>query len=31
LHGHHVRHWLHGGETSTDNLVLALGALLAME
>ena len=22
LHGHHVRHWLHGGETSTDNLVL---------
>jgi hypothetical protein len=22
LHGHHVRHWLHGGETSTNNLVL---------
>jgi len=22
LHGHHVRHWLQGGETSTDNLVL---------
>jgi hypothetical protein len=22
LHGHHVKHWLHGGETSTDNLVL---------
>ena len=22
LHGHHVRHWLHGGETSADNLVL---------
>jgi hypothetical protein len=22
LHGHHVRHWLHGGETSVDNLVL---------
>jgi hypothetical protein len=21
VHGHHVRHWLHGGETSTDNLV----------
>jgi hypothetical protein len=21
LHGHHVRHWLHGGETSIDNLV----------
>jgi len=21
LHGHHVRHWLHGGETSVDNLV----------
>jgi hypothetical protein len=22
LHGHHVRHWLHGGETSLANLVL---------
>jgi hypothetical protein len=22
LHGHHVRHWLHGGETSVDNLML---------
>jgi hypothetical protein len=22
LHGHHVKHWLHGGETSADNLVL---------
>jgi hypothetical protein len=22
LHGHHVQHWLHGGETSVDNLVL---------
>jgi len=21
LHGHHVQHWLHGGETSMDNLV----------
>ncbi len=21
LHGHHIRHWLHGGETSVDNLV----------
>jgi hypothetical protein len=21
LHGHHVQHWLHGGETSLDNLV----------
>ncbi|HXJ19730.1 MAG TPA: DUF222 domain-containing protein [Polyangia bacterium] len=21
LHGHHVNHWLHGGETSLDNLV----------
>jgi hypothetical protein len=21
VHGHHVRHWLHGGETSIDNLV----------
>jgi hypothetical protein len=20
LHGHHVQHWLHGGETSADNL-----------
>jgi hypothetical protein len=22
LHGHHIRHWLHGGTTSLDNLVL---------
>jgi hypothetical protein len=22
LHGHHIRHWLHGGETSLDNLSL---------
>jgi hypothetical protein len=22
LHGHHIQHWLHGGETSVDNLVL---------
>ena len=22
LHGHHIRHWLHGGETSMGNLVL---------
>jgi hypothetical protein len=22
LHGHHVQHWLHGGETSVDNLAL---------
>ena len=22
LHGHHLRHWLHGGETSLDNLVM---------
>jgi HNH endonuclease len=22
LHGHHVRHWLHGGSTSLNNLVL---------
>jgi hypothetical protein len=22
LHGHHIHHWLHGGETSVDNLVL---------
>jgi hypothetical protein len=22
VHGHHVRHWAHGGETSLDNLVL---------
>jgi hypothetical protein len=22
LHGHHIRHWLHGGETSIDNLAL---------
>jgi len=22
LHGHHLKHWLHGGETSADNLVL---------
>src|SRR5882724_9651882 len=21
LHGHHIRHWLHGGRTSLDNLV----------
>jgi hypothetical protein len=21
LHGHHVRHWLHGGETSVENLI----------
>ena len=21
LHGHHVKHWLHGGPTSLDNLV----------
>lgn len=21
LHGHHIRHWLHGGETSVDNLI----------
>ena len=21
LHGHHIQHWLHGGETSVDNLV----------
>jgi hypothetical protein len=20
LHGHHIQHWLHGGETSVDNL-----------
>jgi hypothetical protein len=22
LHGHHIRHWLHGGVTSVDNLCL---------
>jgi len=22
LHGHHIQHWLHGGETSVDNLCL---------
>jgi hypothetical protein len=22
LHGHHVRHWLHGGHTSVENMVL---------
>jgi hypothetical protein len=22
LHGHHIRHWLHGGETSVENLSL---------
>jgi hypothetical protein len=22
LHGHHLRHWLHGGETSLDNIVM---------
>jgi hypothetical protein len=22
LHGHHIRHWLHGGETSVENLAL---------
>ncbi len=22
LHGHHVRHWLHGGETSLENLLM---------
>jgi hypothetical protein len=22
LHGHHIEHWLHGGETSVDNLLL---------
>ena len=22
LHGHHIKHWLHGGETSTANTVL---------
>ena len=22
LHAHHVKHWLHGGETSTENLVM---------
>ncbi len=25
LHGHHVKHWLHGGPTSLDNLVLLCG------
>jgi hypothetical protein len=22
LHGHHIQHWLHGGDTSVDNLVM---------
>jgi hypothetical protein len=22
LHGHHIHHWLHGGETSLDNIAL---------
>ena len=22
LHGHHIKHWLHGGETSLDNLLM---------
>ena len=22
LHGHHIKHWLHGGETSVDNAIL---------
>ena len=22
IHGHHIQHWLHGGETSVDNLAL---------
>jgi Domain of unknown function (DUF222) len=22
LHGHHIKHWLHGGETSLDNVLL---------
>jgi predicted restriction endonuclease len=22
LHGHHIQHWLHRGETSVDNLVM---------
>jgi len=26
LHGHHVRHWLHGGETSVGNLILVCTA-----
>ena len=26
LHGHHVNHWLHGGTTSLDNLVLLCSA-----
>ncbi|ANY07123.1 HNH endonuclease signature motif containing protein [Pseudonocardia sp. HH130630-07] len=25
LHAHHVRHWLHGGSTDVDNLVLICG------
>jgi hypothetical protein len=25
LHGHHVRHWMHGGATAIDNLVLLCG------
>ncbi len=24
LHGHHIKHWLHGGETSLDNTLLDL-------
>jgi hypothetical protein len=26
LHGHHVEHWLHGGETSLDNVLLVCSA-----
>ncbi len=22
LHGHHIKHWLHGGGTSLDNLIM---------
>ena len=25
VHAHHVRHWVHGGRTSLDNLVLLCG------
>ena len=25
VHGHHIKHWLHGGPTSLDNLVLLCG------
>jgi hypothetical protein len=25
LHGHHVQHWLHGGETSVENVILVCG------